>query len=446
MSCSSMYRARLREWHETEGSPLEAATGYPDKLLDSRSASDLGMKPSPPVMDGHAVLLADRCSPDTSHRKLPLPLLLPLLPFLLLALLWVACLLTATIYALQLMEQLLEFLDPTPPDQFRDQPVNRTLYAETSTSRLTRSGSFCCGWLWATDSSLAPEKPLSILQRVQCFLRAPRRRLQLLMAESTTATLLEAPWLLLALWRGTATGTAAGTATGSPPRRGGRGSPPQLRRVTPEPKRAYFFVLARDELVWHTTEAGASRGAVPAGSIRLDSIVEVLVESPLSPLVAEEAQWPEEGVPPLHCFPLLVRTSASRSTSRRGRSQQHDLGARRWSPTTVLSLLSSEVPPLLRSASDALLHGVTHGAAGSEGPADMRELHLAAASEVEREGWIAMLHKATKLLQNSEHPELSLLSLLAQNTEPGDAGDYAEPAQPRGHALFGALSGVWRSA
>lgn len=446
MSCSSMYRARLREWHETEGSPLEAATGYPDKLLDSRSASDLGMKPSPPVMDGHAVLLADRCSPDTSHRKLPLPLLLPLLPFLLLALLWVACLLTATIYALQLMEQLLEFLDPTPPDQFRDQPVNRTLYAETSTSRLTRSGSFCCGWLWATDSSLAPEKPLSILQRVQCFLRAPRRRLQLLMAESTTATLLEAPWLLLALWRGTATGTAAGTATGSPPRRGGRGSPPQLRRVTPEPKRAYFFVLARDELVWHTTEAGASRGAVPAGSIRLDSIVEVLVESPLSPLVAEEAQWPEEGVPPLHCFPLLVRTSASRSTSRRGRSQQHDLGARRWSPTTVLSLLSSEVPPLLRSASDALLHGVTHGAAGSEGPADMRELHLAAASEVEREGWIAMLHKATKLLQNSEHPELSLLSLLAQNTEPGDADDFAEPAQPRGHALFGALSGVWRSA
>lgn len=446
MSCSSMYRARLREWHETEGSPLEAATGYPDKLLDSRSASDLGMKPSPPVMDGHAVLLADRCSPDTSHRKLPLPLLLPLLPFLLLALLWVACLLTATIYALQLMEQLLEFLDPTPPDQFRDQPVNRTLYAETSTSRLTRSGSFCCGWLWATDGSLAPEKPLSILQRVQCFLRAPRRRLQLLMAESTTATLLEAPWLLLALWRGTATGTAAGTATGSPPRRGGRGSPPQLRRVTPEPKRAYFFVLARDELVWHTTEAGASRGAVPAGSIRLDSIVEVLVESPLSPLVAEEAQWPEEGVPPLHCFPLLVRTSASRSTSRRGRSQQHDLGARRWSPTTVLSLLSSEVPPLLRSASDALLHGVTHGAAGSEGPADMRELHLAAASEVEREGWIAMLHKATKLLQNSEHPELSLLSLLAQNTEPGETGDYAEPAQPRGHALFGALSGVWRSA
>ena len=486
MSCSSMYRARLREWHETEGSPLEAATGYPDKLLDSRSASDLGMKPSPPVMDGHAVLLADRCSPDTSHRKLPLPLLLPLLPFLLLALLWVACLLTATIYALQLMEQLLEFLDPTPPDQFRDQPVNRTLYAETSTSRLTRSGSFCCGWLWATDGSLAPEKPLSILQRVQCFLRAPRRRLQLLMAESTTATLLEAPWLLLALWRGTATGTAAGTATGSPPRRGGRGSPPQLRRVTPEPKRAYFFVLARDELVWHTTEAGASRDAVPAGSIRLDSIVEarsprlpplptspappppvssspplrlspppftracrrgqVLVESPLPPLVAEEAQWPEEGVPPLHCFPLLVRTSASRSTSRRGRSQQHDLGARRWSPTTVLSLLSSEVPPLLRSASDALLHGVTHGAAGSEGPADMRELHLAAASEVEREGWIAMLHKATKLLQNSEHPELSLLSLLAQNTEPGDAGDYAEPAQPRGHALFGALSGVWRSA
>ena len=172
----------------------------------------------------------------------------------------------------------------------------------------------------------------------------------------------------------------------------------------------------------------------------------MLVESPLSPLVAEEAQWPEEGVPPLHCFPLLVRTSASRSTSRRGRSQQHDLGVRRWSPTTVLSLLSSEVPPLLRSASDALLHGVTHGAAGSEGPADMRELHLAAASEVEREGWIAMLHKATKLLQNSEHPELSLLSLLAQNTEPDDAGDYAEPAQPRGHALFGALSGVWRSA
>ena len=213
-------------------------------------------------MDGHAVLLADRCSPDTSHHKLRLPLLLPFLPFLLVATLWVGCLLTATIYALQLMEQLLEVLDPTPPDQFRNQPVRRSLFAETSTARLTRSGSFCCGWLWATSDSLAPEKPLSLLQRVRRFLRAPRRRLQLLLAESSTATLLEAPWLLLALWRGT------------PQRRGGRGRPPQLRRVTHDPKRAYYFVLARDELVWHATEAASSRGAMPAGSIRLDSIVE----------------------------------------------------------------------------------------------------------------------------------------------------------------------------
>ena len=266
---SSMYRARLRDWHETEeGSPLEAATGCgcSDKSLDSPAASDLGMKPPPPVLDGH-VLLADRCSPDTSHRKVRLPLLLPLLPFLLVAILWVGCLLTATIYALQLMEQLLEVLDPTPPDQFRqrNQPVSRSLSAETSTARLTRSGSFCCGWLWATNDTLAPEKPLSLLQRVRRFLRAPRRRLQLLLAESSTATLLEAPWLLLALWRGT------------PLRRGGRcspRSPPQLRRVTHSPKRAYYFLLARDELVWHATETASSRGAMPAGSIRLDSIVE----------------------------------------------------------------------------------------------------------------------------------------------------------------------------
>ena len=265
MASSSMYRARLRDWHETEGS---AATGcgYSDKSLDSPAASDLGMKPPPPVLDGH-VLLADRCSPDTSHRKLRLPLLLPLLPFLLVAILWVGCLLTATIYALQLLEQLLEVLDPTPPDQFRErnQPVSRTLFAETSTARLTRSGSFCCGWLWARNDTLAPEKPLSLLQRVQRFLRAPRRRLQLLLAESSTATLLEAPWLLLALWRGT------------PLRRGGRcspRSPPQLRVTTHDPKRAYYFLLARDELVWHATEAASSRGAMPAGSIRLDSIVE----------------------------------------------------------------------------------------------------------------------------------------------------------------------------
>ena len=356
MSCSSMYRARLREWHETEGSPLEAATGYPDKLLDSRSASDLGMKPSPPVMDGHAVLLADRCSPDTSHRKLPLPLLLPLLPFLLLALLWVACLLTATIYALQLMEQLLEFLDPTPPDQFRDQPVNRTLYAETSTSRLTRSGSFCCGWLWATDGSLAPEKPLSILQRVQCFLRAPRRRLQLLVAESTTATLLEAPWLLLALWRGTATGTAAGTATGSPPRRGGRGSPPQLRRVTPEPKRAYFFVLARDELVWHTTEAGASRDAVPAGSIRLDSIVEA--RSPRLPFASR--------LPPLPVHAGVGRCWWSRR-SRPSWRRRHS-GRRRACPRSTASRCSCAPPPRDRHLDAGDRSSMTSGRGGGARP------------------------------------------------------------------------------
>jgi hypothetical protein len=292
----SMYRARLRDWHETEGSPLSAPTGsgYPDKSLDSRAASD--PKPPPPVMDGHAVLLADRCSPDTSHHKLRLPLLLPFLPFLLVATLWVGCLLTATIYALQLMEQLLEVLDPTPPDQFRNQPVRRSLFAETSTARLTRSGSFCCGWLWATSDSLAPEKPLSLLQRVRRFLRAPRRRLQLLLAESSTATLLEAPWLLLALWRGT------------PLRRGGRGRPPQLRRVTHDPKRAYYFVLARDELVWHATEAASSRGAMPAGSIRLDSIVEARPPLRLPPPPSASLRLPpppsaSSGPPPLPAPP-----------------------------------------------------------------------------------------------------------------------------------------------
>ena len=42
--------------------------------------------------------------------------------------------------------------------------------------------------------------------------------------------------------------------------------------------------------------------------------------------------------------------------------------------------------------------------AAAEAPAaapDARELHLAAASEVEREGWIMMLHKATKVLQKA---------------------------------------------
>ena len=394
-------------------------------------------------------MLADRCSPDTSHRKLRLPLLLPLLPLLLVAIVWVAIALAAIIYALLLIEQMLEVLDPTPPDQFRDrnQPVSRSLFAdETSANRLTRSGSFCCGWLWATSDTLAPEKPLPLAQRVRRFLRAPRRRLQLLLAESSTATLLEAPWLLLALWRGTPLRRARDRARD-------RGRLPQRRRVSHDPSRAYFFLLARDELVWHATEAASSRGAMPAGSIRLDSIVEarpaslapsssapcpsslaplprtpppthptlaapcgqVLVEPPRSEAWGEG----EEGMPPLHCFPLLVRTSASRSRSRQGRSQP--LG-RRWSPTTVLSVLSSELP-------HALLHGVTHGAA-DEGPADMRELHLAAATEVEREGWIAMLHKATKLLRHSEHP-----------AEPDDA----EPAQPRAPALS-RLSRLWHSA
>ena len=208
-----------------------------------------------PCMDGHAVLLADRCSPDTSHRKLPLPLLLPLLPLLLFLTLWIGCMLAATIYALQLVEQLLEVLDPTPPDQFQDrsQPSS-VLFAETSTSRLTRSGSFCCGWLWATNGPVAPERRGSHLRPVQRFLRAPRRRLERILAESSIATLLQQA---AALWRG------------GPLRRGGS---TQLRRVIR--KRAYFFVLARDELVWHATEAASSRGAAPAGSIRLDSIVE----------------------------------------------------------------------------------------------------------------------------------------------------------------------------
>ena len=205
------------------------------------------------------VLLADRCSPDTSHRKLPLPMLLLLLPLLLVAILWVVCLLTATIYALQLLEQLLEVLDPTPPDQFRDhsEQAGRLLFADTSTARLTRSGSFCCGWLWATNGgTLAREKRPSLLRRVQRFFSACRRRLQLLLAQSSTATLLQQA---AALWRGI-------------PLR--RGSPPQLRRVSLAHKRAYYFVLARDELVWHTTEAASCRGAGPAGRIRLDSIVE----------------------------------------------------------------------------------------------------------------------------------------------------------------------------
>ena len=64
----------------------------------------------------------------------------------------------------------------------------------------------------------------------------------------------------------------------------------------------------------------------------------------------------------------------------------------------------------------------------------MRELHLAAATEVEREGWIAMLHKATKLLRHSEHP-----------AEPEDAEPCAEPAQPRAPALS-RLSRLWHSA
>ena len=271
MDSSSTYRARLREWHENEGS-LSIGCDYTS--LDALAASDLGLKPCPPAFppgtEDHEVLLADRCSPDTSHRKLRLPLLLPLLPFLLAAIVWVAIALAAIIYALLLIEQMLEVLDPTPPDQFRDrnQPVSRSLFAdETSANRLTRSGFFCCGWLWATSDTLAPEKPLPLSQRVRRFLRAPRRRLQLLLAESSTATLLEAPWLLLALWRGTPLRRARDRARE-------RGRLPQRRRVSHDPSRAYFFLLARDELVWHATEAASSRGAMPAGSIRLDSIVE----------------------------------------------------------------------------------------------------------------------------------------------------------------------------
>ena len=280
MDSSSTYRARLREWHENAGCDYTS--------LDALAASDLGLKPCPPAFppgtEDHEVLLADRCSPDTSHRTLRLPLLLPLLPFLLVAIVWVACALAAIIYALLLIEQMLEVLDPTPPDQFRDrnQPVSRSLFAdETSANRLTRSGSFCCGWLWATSDTLAPEKPLPLSQRVRRFLRAPRRRLQLLLAESSTATLLEAPWLLLALWRGTPLRRARDRARE-------RGRLPQRRRVSHDPSRAYFFLLARDELVWHATEAASSRGAMPAGSIRLDSIVEARLSppcvSPVSPL------------------------------------------------------------------------------------------------------------------------------------------------------------------
>ena len=271
MESSRTYLARLREWHEYEGS---LSTGCDYTSLDLLAASDFGLKPFPPAFppgtEDDEVLLADRCSPDTSHRKLRLPLLLPLLPFLLLAIVWVACALAAIIYALLLIEQMLEVLDPTPPDQFRDrnQPVSRSLFAdETSANRLTRSGSFCCGWLWATSDTLAPEKPLPLSQRVRRFLRAPRRRLQLLLAESSTATLLEAPWHLLALWRGTPLRRARDRARD-------RGRLPQRRRVSHDPSRAYFFLLARDELVWHATEAASSRAAMPAGSIRLDTIVE----------------------------------------------------------------------------------------------------------------------------------------------------------------------------
>jgi len=320
MDSSSTYRARLREWHEN--------TGCDYTSLDALAASDLGLKPCPPAFppgtEDHEVLLADRCSPDTSHRKLRLPLLLPLLPFLLVAIVWVAIALAAIIYALLLIEQMLEVLDPTPPDQFRDrnQPVSRSLFAdETSANRLTRSGSFCCGWLWCTSDTLAPEKPLPLSQRVRRFLRAPRRRLQLLLAESSTATLLEAPWLLLALWRGTPLRRARDRARD-------RGRLPQRRRVSHDPSRAYFFLLARDELVWHATEAASSRGAMPAGSIRLDSIVEARRSppcvSPVSPLCLPYISYRRSApappcvspVSPL-CLPCI--SSASTPSSRRAR-------------------------------------------------------------------------------------------------------------------------------
>ena len=107
MESSRTYRARLREWHEYEGS---LSTGCDYTSLDLLAASDFGLKPSPPAFppgtEDDEVLLADRCSPDTSHRKLRLPLLLPLLPFLLLAIVWVACTLAAIIYALLLIEQM----------------------------------------------------------------------------------------------------------------------------------------------------------------------------------------------------------------------------------------------------------------------------------------------------------------------------------------------------
>ena len=37
-----------------------------------------------------------------------------------------------------------------------------------------------------------------------------------------------------------------------------------------------------------------------------------------------------------------------------------------------------------------------------DGPSDARELHLVAASEIEREGWIMMLHRASKVIQKAD--------------------------------------------
>ena len=176
-------------------------------------------KPQERLHAGSLTLLRDRCTPDTSHVRLPLPVLLPLLPLLLVLLLCAASLLAATLVALRLLEAVFEFIDPTPPDPLRDNAQHISIPRVPSTKnrpRLTRSGSFCCGWLWA-EGTLTPAKP-TYWRRVQRCIRAPRRRLHLLLSETRLAA------ALVRVLQG-------------------RSPPPQRRSSSRE--RGYFFVLVR---------------------------------------------------------------------------------------------------------------------------------------------------------------------------------------------------------
>ena len=201
------------------------------------------------------------------------------LPLLLALLVAAGCVLAITGWALLVLEHVLELFAPTSTraDEEAEQQLQQQQQREresssgslsrgSSSSRLTRVGSFVCGWLWVEGQPVWAPAPAPSSYWDYLLLHRQLRR------------------LVGAAYSGLRSRLLRGTSRGRH----------RERHHLLHAAREGFFVLARDELRWYTDAASSSRP--PLGTICLDAIVEVRAASssllPLTPETPSDASKP----------------------------------------------------------------------------------------------------------------------------------------------------------